>query len=286
MTGTRRAVPKGLRARVLGASWQVRPAGRTVHEVQEISPVEAFSRAADALYQTLVALHEEDWRRPAIRDLDVQGLVGHLTGVEHDLRRALSGDPAVGQASHVESTQAAAQRQAGRRPAQTLSEWRRAVASTLTELTAVGDFGVIIAMHGVRLPLHAFLVGRAFELWTHENDIRLTAGLPATAPETPTLALMTRLAATLLPFAAVGSGLCERARLHLVLTGPGGGTWDIGVGDDSASEPAGVRIVADAVRFCRLVANRAEPAGIDAHIAGDHTAAAGLLAAAATLALD
>lgn len=283
--GLRARVPGGLRARVLGASWQMRPAGQTVHRVQEISPVEAFSRAADALYLMLRALREEDWRRPTIRDLDVQGLVGHLTGVEHDLRRALSGDPAVGQASHVGSTQAAAQRQAGRCPAQTLSEWRRAVACTLTELTAAGDLGVTIAMHGVRLPLHAFLVGRAFELWTHENDIRLTAGLQATAPETPTLALMTRLAASLLPFAAVRSGLCERARLRLVLTGPGGGTWDIEVGDESVSGPA-VRIVADAVRFCRLVANRAEPAGIDAHIAGDHTAAAGLLAAAATLALD
>jgi uncharacterized protein (TIGR03083 family) len=286
MTGIERAVPDGLRARVLGASRQVRPAGKTVPEVMEISPVEAFSRAADALYQTLRALREEDWRRPAIRDLDVQGLVGHLTGVEHDLRRALAGDPAVGQADHVESTQAAARRQAGRHPAQTLSEWRRAVARTLAEVTAAADPGVVVAIHGVRLPLHAFLVGRAFELWTHENDIRLTTGLQATVPEAPTLALMTRLAASLLPFAAVASGLCKRARLHLVLTGPGGGTWDIGVGEDSPSEPAEVSIVADAVSFCRLVANRAEPAGIGAHICGDRTAAAGLLAAAATLALD
>ena len=263
-----------------------RGAGQTVPGVQEISPVEAFSRAADALYLTLRALSGEDWRRPAIRGLDVQGLVGHLTGVEHDLRRAMSGDTAVGQADHVKSTQAAADRQAGRRPAQTLDEWHRAIARTLAEVTAVGDPGVIVAMHGIRLPLRAFLIGRAFELWTHENDIRMTTGLRATAPEAPILALMTRLAASLLPFAAVASGLCKRARLHLVLTGPGGGTWDIGVGDDGPSEPAGVSIVADAVSFCRLVANRAEPAGIGAHIDGDHAAAAGLLAAAATLALD
>ncbi len=286
MTGIERALPAGLRARVLDASWQARPAGKTVPEVPGISPVEAFSRAADALYLTLRALPADDWRRPAIRDLDVQGLVGHLTGVEEDLRRALAGDPAVGQAGHVGSTQAAADRQAGRRPAQTLSEWRGAVGRTLTEVAAIDDLGVVIALHGLRLPLHAFLVARAFELWTHESDIRVTTGLPATVPEAATLTLMTRLAASLLPHAAVESGLCRRARLHLVLTGPGGGTWDIGVGDGSPPEPAPVSVVADAARFCRLVANRAEPAGIGAHITGDHAAATGILAAAATLAFD
>ena len=286
MTGIERVLPAGLRIRVLDASWQVRPAGKTVPEVQEISPVEAFSRAADALYHTLRALPENAWRRPAIRDLDVQGLVGHLTGVEHDVQRALSGDQAVGQAEHVASTQAAADRQAGRSPAQTLGQWRRAVRQTMTGVTAAGDLGMIIGLHGVQLPLYAVLVGRAFELWTHENDIRAATGLPATVPDAPTLALMTRLATTLLPYAALGSRLGQPARLHLVLTGPGGGTWDIEVGDGTLPEPARVSVVADAVRFCRLVANRTTPAGIDADITGDHDVATGILAAAATLAFD
>ena len=33
-------------------------------------------------------------------------------------------------------------------------------------------------MHGMHLPLGALLVVRAFELWTHDNDIRRAAGLP------------------------------------------------------------------------------------------------------------
>jgi hypothetical protein len=101
VTGTERALPAGLRARVLDASWQARPAGKTVPEMQEISPVEGLTRAADALYRTLRALPEDAWRRPAIRDLDVQGLVGHLTGVEHDVQRAMAGDQAAGHAEHV-----------------------------------------------------------------------------------------------------------------------------------------------------------------------------------------
>jgi mycothiol maleylpyruvate isomerase-like protein len=69
-------------------------AGRPVPDVPEISPLEAFSRAADALYGMLCALRDEDWRRTVLRDLDVQRLIGHLTGVEEDMQRCLSGDPA------------------------------------------------------------------------------------------------------------------------------------------------------------------------------------------------
>jgi uncharacterized protein (TIGR03083 family) len=286
VTGTERALPAGMRARVLDASWQARPAGTTVPEIPEISAVEAFSRAADALYRTLRALPEDAWRRPAIRDLDVQGLVGHLTGVEHDVQRAMAGDKAVGRVEHVASTQAAADRQAGRTAAQTLGEWRRAIRRTLTRLAAAGDQTVIVGLYGVQLPLYAVLVGRAFELWTHENDIRGHTGLPATVPDAPTLALMTRLAATLLPFAALGCGLAQPTLLHLVLTGPGGGTWDIDVGGGTVPESARVSIVADTVLFCRLVANRTAPAGIDADITGDRDVATRILAAAATLALD
>ena len=42
---------------------------------------------------------------------------------------------------------------------------------------------------------------RAFELWTHENDIRRAAGLPASVPDPATLRLMTELVAGVLPLA-------------------------------------------------------------------------------------
>lgn len=286
MTAAGPAMPAGLRARVLAASWRARPAGQTVPAVPLISPVEAFSQAADALYVTLRALPDADWRRPSIRDLDVQGLVGHLTGVEDDVRRGLAGDPEVGEADHVASTQAAAARQAGRHPAQTLGEWHRAVRCTLALLAGVGDLDVPVALHGIRLPLHAVLVARTFELWTHENDIRRTCGLPFAVPGPATLRLMTSLAAALLPHAALRAGLREPARVHLVLTGPGGGTWDVEIGAAAGSEPAQISIVTDATGFCRLVANRVSPADMELHITGERARAAGVLSAAATLALD
>jgi uncharacterized protein (TIGR03083 family) len=279
-------LPEGLRTRVLAASWRARPAGRPVPDVPEISPVEAFGRAVDALYGMLCALDDADWRRPVLRGLDVQHLIGHLTGVEEDMRRCLSGDPAVAEADHVGSTQPWATRQAGQPPASTRAEWRGAADRTLALAREQADLHAEVALHGMRLPLGALLIVRAFELWTHDNDIRQAAGLPPAVPDASTLRLMTGLAAQLLPYGAARAGLREPTKVHLVLTGPGGGTWDVVIGDADQSEPATVGIVTGAVGFCRLVANRAAPAELDLHITGDAGRAAGVLAAASTLALD
>jgi len=286
------ALPTGLRERVMASSRLAREAGRPVPDVPEISGAEAFGRAADALYQLLCALSDDDWKTPALRGLDVQGLVGHLTGVEEDTHRALAGDPAVADAGHVESTQGSAVRQAGRSPALTRDEWRRAADCT-RDLVSADDGGQAanggIAVHGMRLPLRDLLVVRAFELWVHDNDIRRAVGRPPTVPDPPVLRLMSDLAARMLPYAAARTGLPEPVDVHLVLTGPGGGTWDVAVGPGEGGPGEGgqdVAIVTDAVGFCRLAANRATPADLDLHVTGDPGRAADVLAAASTLALD
>ena len=278
------ALPDGLRDRVLAASLRARAAGRPEPAAPQITPDAAFSRAADAFYGMLGVLQAEDWRRSALRGLDVQGLVGHLTGVEEDVHRGLAGDPRVAQAGHVESTQPAADRQAGRPPAQTRAEWRRATGRTLDLVHAAGDPGAEVAVHGMRLPLGMLLVVRAFELWIHDNDIRQAAGLPLAVPDPSTLSLMTETAARLLPHAAAREGLRESTGVHLVLTGPGGGTWDIPIGHSPAA--AQVAIVTDAVGFCRLAANRATPDRLDLYITGDPGRAAAVLAVVSALALD
>jgi uncharacterized protein (TIGR03083 family) len=280
-----KALPVNLRERVLAASLRARAAGRPEPAAPEISPAEAFSRAAGAFHGTLCLLRGEDWARQALRGLNVQGLVGHLAGVEEDVQRCLAGDPAVAAADHVESTQAAADRQAGCPPDRTRAEWRRAADRTIDQVRAAGDLGAEVAVHGMRLPLGLLLVVRAFELWVHENDIRAATALPPSAPDASTLSLMSSVAVQFLPVAAARAGLDEPVRLHLVLTGPGGGTWDITLGPASPA-PADVAIVTDALGFCRLAANRAAPASLDLHVTGDPGRAAAVLAATATLALD
>lgn len=303
--------PAGLRDRVLSASLAARPFGRAVPAVDPAPPVSAFRHAADRLGSTLDSLAEAEWRTPAIRGLDVQRLVGHLTGVESDLRRALTGDPGVASADHVESTQPAADRQAGRSPADTLTDWRAAVESTLSAVAAHGDLSTVITLHRVPLPLGDLLIGRSFELWAHENDVRKATGRPPSVPDAPTLRAMAILAATLLPV-AVGRrgrsepvdrreplGLSEPLGLRLVLTGPGGGAWDLPIGQRPT--PAGQRptpaaqrppvrpdllIVADVVDFCRLVSNRVAPGELAAHVTGHPADAELVFTAAASLALD
>jgi hypothetical protein len=135
----------------------------------------------------------------------------------------------------------------------------------------------------MRLPASTLLVVRAFELWTHENDIRQAIRWEASVPDPSTLRLMTDLAARLLPRA--GAGLPGPVDVRLVLTGPGGGTWDVTVGNGPPAATA-ISIVTDAVGFCRLAANRIAPADLDVSITGDPGRAAAVLAAAATLALD
>ena len=291
-------LPMGLRERVMTASLLAREAGQTVPAVPEISADEAFARAADAFYGLLGALSEDGWKTQALRGLDVQGLVGHLTGVEEDTHRALAGDPAVADAEHVESTQHQAVRQAGRSPALTRDEWRRAAEVTLElaraagrDLAADGDASehgaARIAVHGIRLPLGDLLVVRAFELWVHDNDIRRAVGLRPSVPDPPVLRLMSDLAARMVPYAAARMGL-HPVDVHLVLTGPGGGTWDVAIGQGTGRDPGqeGVVIVTDAVGFCRLAANRLTPAELGPHITGDEARVASVLAAATTLALD
>ena len=278
------ALPAGLRERVLAASLRARAAGRAAPVPPEISPAEAFSRTADAFYETLGLLDGRQWTTPALRGLDVQGLVGHLTGVEEDVHRCLAGDPAVAVASHVESTQPAADRQAGRLPAQTRAEWRRAADRTM-DLVRAADLRAEVALHGLRLPIGLLLVFRAFEVWVHDNDIRRAVDLPPSVPDASTLSLMTSGAVGLLPYAVTMASPSEPLSVHLVLTGPGGGTWDIAVGQGTAA-PAAVTIVTDAVGFCWLAANRVTPAGLDSHVTGDQEGAAAVLAATTTLALD
>ena len=274
--------PAGLRRRVVAASRRARPAGRVIPEIPRISPAEAFGRAADAFYALLCALNEPDWRLHVLRDLDVQGLAGHLTGVEDDVQRALRGDPV--QADHVTSTQPAADRQAGRPTAATRADWRRAADRTL-EMVRGADVDAEVTVWGIPLPLRSVLVARAFELWTHENDIRRVAGLRASVPDASTLRLMTELATAMLPIAALLTGLQGPINLRLVLTGPGGGTWDVAIGGD-APEPASIAIVTDVVDFCRLAANRANPDDLDLYVTGDRDRAPAVLAATSALALD
>lgn len=276
--------PEGLRERVLERSLGLRPPGRASPAPDPISAPEAFRRAASSLEALLESLTEAQWHRPVLRGLDTQGLIGHLIGVEEHLQRALSGDASVADADHVAVTQPSAVGQRGLPVAATRQGWVSAVARTM-DLIAVADPHAVLALFGVRLPVSAICIARTFELWTHENDIRRGLDLPVSQPDASTLTLMTRLATDLLPRVATERALSTPVALRLVLTGPGGGTWQLALGTPGPPTTA-VGVVTDAVAFCRLVANRTTPADLDTYVTGDPATVTAILHAATTLALD
>jgi uncharacterized protein (TIGR03083 family) len=238
----------------------------------------------DALGELLASLSDGQWHAPALRGLDVQGLIGHLIGVEDDVQRALSGDQGAATANHIASTQTTADGQHGRCADATRHEWVAATSRTLAVLAA-SDPGQPVAVHGLRLTAQSLCIVRTFEVWTHDNDIRRALGLPQSDPDSSTLTLMTQFATAVLPRAAAMRQLSTPVALRLVLTGPGGGTWQLRLGGD---QPAAVDVgvVTGAVAFCRLIANRLTPTDLEHHVTGDPTIAAALLHAATTLALD
>jgi len=283
------APPADLRDRVMARALGGRPAGVPAAVVPSISPSEAFQSAVDSLDAVLVTLTDAQWVARGPRDLTVQGLVGHLIGVELDFQAQLDGaGSGAGETEHVASTQASAMAQVGRSPRATYADWVGASAATIERIGALDPAALAAPMtlHRVTLPVDPMLVIRAFEMWTHEEDIRRATGRPLAAPEPARVALMTQLAARLVPAGmARVRGPRPSRPIRLVLTGPGGGAWTLPV-EAGTGARGEARVVMDAVEFCRLVANRRDPADGGVLVSGDDTLAADLLAGAAALALD
>ncbi|HEX4778514.1 MAG TPA: maleylpyruvate isomerase family mycothiol-dependent enzyme [Acidimicrobiia bacterium] len=281
----------GLRARVVGAAVGDRAPGFGLEQAEHVSGAEALRRMGDRLSVLLGELPDDEWTRATVRGLDVSGLVGHLIGVERDFAAMLGGDDSACEADHVDATRASSLAQTGRAPDDTREEWRRAFAETSALLDAQPDMGRDAAFHRIALPLDDLLVARAFELWTHDEDIRRATGRPVADPDPSTLTRMTELATGLLP---VGVALAGQSvpdvDARLVLTGPGGGTWDVSLdGPVSRARPGATfasRVVVDAAQFCRVAANRSGLTASGAVVSDDARVAERLFAGAAALALD
>jgi len=289
--GGAEAVTDQVRARVVRTALAERSAGRPLGAPEKISGLEAFRRSASQMDALLADLSDGEWQRPALRDLSVQELVGHLIAVEEAFFEGLSGapHPPTG-AEHVSSTQAAAKAQGRRLARATHAEWRDRMARTLAAC-AERPVDLEASYYGVILPLDQLLVVRAFEIWAHHEDVRRATGRPLQAPDDAVLACMVQLAAALLPVGvARANGPREQAAVRIVLTGKAGGTWDIPLGPPAAGRaghpPSGTIVVIDAAAFCRVVANREDLAGSGAAVLGEVGPAEKLFAGAASLALD
>jgi uncharacterized protein (TIGR03083 family) len=278
--------PSGLRDRVVTNAIAARPPGRSFPVPDVITGAEVFRRTVERLDALLASLTTDDWAQPTIRGLDVQGLVGHLTGVEAAFVDAVqSGADALGADGHVPGTADIATSQAGRATADTHYAWFESATATLAVVDAV-DLATVVPFYGVELPLELMLIVRTFEMWIHDEDIRRATGRPLDDLDPERLSRMVSLVAWLLP---VGMSRISRASdrsIRLVLTGDGGGTWNVNLdgADDIRAHDA--LVVVSATDFCRVVGNRADFGSSGAIVKGDEKLASDVFAGASALALD
>jgi uncharacterized protein (TIGR03083 family) len=289
--GAAEPVTDEVRARVVETALAARQPGRPVRSPEEISGLEAFRRTVSQMETLLAALSGHEWQRPALRDLTVQELIGHLIGADEWFLRGLLGvAKPPGADQHISSTQDVAKAQNGRPPALTLADWRDRTAHTVAACTERAP-DVNANYYGAILPLDLVLVVRSFEIWVHHEDVRRAIGQPLEPPGDAVLARMVHLATDLLPIALARAGRSrQQASVRLVLTGMGGGSWDIPLGQPArgTSQPpaSSTVVVVDAPGFCRVVGNREDLGGSGAVVLGDLDLAEDLFAGAASLALD
>lgn len=294
------APPASLHDEVMDRAREARRSGSPTGAPARISPVEAFARTVADLDALLGSLVGPDWGREiAVYGWTVKGLVAHLTAIDRYLAAklgivgaspAFSLDPSL-EHDHIEMTRAAVDASSQDSAAQVLRSWRAEsgrLAAPAVAFTEV-DLQNRVGFHGLDIRIGTALLTRVFEIWTHADDIRVAVGRAVEAPAAAVLQEMTRMAVPAIPLGmALRNDSAAAHVARLVLTGPGGGTFDqpLGLGEKPSPTMPGpaVVIVADAVDFCRLAAQRLSIADCAVEFEGDAELGRRVLAGAAVFA--
>jgi hypothetical protein len=152
------------------------------------------------------------------------------------------------------------------------SDWWEQAAALLRQIAEQGGAGTARPVTYLGFPLTAgdVLLDCALETWIHADDVRQAIGEPIPRPAPDDLRLIGDLYARMLVPALTGlirSGLpVPHGMIHLILTGPGGGNWEVPVGDRpgraaTATHRAvpNAELSMDVVDFCQLVGGRLAP---------------------------
>lgn len=276
-------IPPELEARIMTAARARRSPGYSV----ESGPTEAdgasvHEELTDVVHTALQDLSDGAWSRPvAPYPWSVHDLLSHLLAAERYTATQL-GVPGVGRLptpahdDHATFADATIEAERLRAPGDTLADWWDVVGRVRAAAGPASASQRPVAFHGLTLDADALLVLRGFELWIHGEDVCRAIGTPVAIPSPPALRSMTDLAVTtLLPLALRAVRTATAREVRVVLTGAGGGTWSLAVGDEGASS----LLVMDVVDFCRYAARRHERAELVVDVEGDPELAEDVLAA-------
>jgi uncharacterized protein (TIGR03083 family) len=283
---TRADPPPALRARVLAAALERRRPGvpaaphtdplaglhAGLHTEPHTELAGAYSRQVTRMDALLASLTPAQWRAPVPKYASVRHVVGHLAAND----AAFAGDLGLALRRSAPDPRGA---------------WHAQAEALVRGVTA--DAGLLereaslAGARPVRAPARTGLVQRAFETWTHADDIRAAVGRPAEPPPGGHLRLIVEMAVPLLPRALRASGRHRPGRTaRLRLTGAVTGEWPVPLAPGTPPGRPDVTVAADAQEFCRLLAGRRRPESFPHVTEGDPALAYGLLLAAATLGCD
>ncbi|NUT40733.1 MAG: hypothetical protein HOV86_12175 [Thermoactinospora sp.] len=230
------APPPRLREAVLSKARRVRPPARP-EVVEAAVPYAAQLALMDEL---LTELSDDEWSAPVVKHGTVRSMVEHLAANDRPVA-ALMGVPD-GPWPRLWRGQAT-----------TLLERFSRNAGPLLEVEVD-----LAGRSPARGSLRAAMVQRAFETWTHADDIRTALARPLAAPDPDHVRRIAGFGIPKLPRARQGPP--RDVAVMISLLGPGGGTWTVSLSEVPGRRvPLALTLRADAVGFCRLMAGRVLP---------------------------
>jgi uncharacterized protein (TIGR03083 family) len=257
--------------------------GTTAADLAGTPAADVFARQVESLRRLLDQLGEHDWdAHAAPTQWSVHALVAHLLVIEHYTAHVLGADPLpaqlhVGTCDHSTMGADVIEAELVRRPGDTADDW-----FALARRNAA--FGAtVVPADDAPAPLHDWpftrssaLVARAFEIWTHADDIRRATGRPMATPVHGDLRTMSSFLVGSLPL-LVGKAMRP---VRIVLSGQGGASFELGGPGRPAAE-----LQIDVVDYCRMAARRVAPSALVARRQGDVALLDALLVAATAFAV-
>lgn len=284
--------PASLSDLVAQAATATRPAGQAIESLGggvRANPAAAFAQTIHEFKSILD--HTDGAAVVEPYGWSVTQLVAHLREVElyfgrqlglwaHTIDDSLEDD-------HLGMTETAVLAAAEADFAETVGAWLDVSAAVCAHVATLDTEQLRrrIKLHMLDTGVSTALTVRVFEVWTHIEDLCRSLRLDAPQLDAPRLHLMTNAAVGAIPLGVMlGNIDVGRHSARIVLTGRGGGVWNqpLQLGLD-AREPT-VTIVADAVEFCRLAAQRIAPEDLAAEIDGPMDLAIAVLRGAAVFA--
>jgi uncharacterized protein (TIGR03083 family) len=218
--------------------------------------------------------------------LTVRELVIHLASMESTVAQVI-GCPTVPDVTEldIERRTATFVERFRDRPLRDVREVWRASVDAIRQWFVGEPPDTSVHVFGIAVGRDSLLVTRAFETWTHTDDLRRVLGRDLEPPRPPTLRRMADLSVTSMPAALEVAGRARPGKTaRIVLTGEGGGDWLIPFGFAEVGETPDVVFTADVVDWCRCVSERLAPEALPREVQGDPDLADDLAAASSAFA--